>query len=180
MLLLPWLAFFIYSASAVLVNVTIDDTFGDPTTGNKIQYSPPSSWNLGGDCNGCSAYPSAAQAYLHTWQDGTFNKDSGSNPNPNQVLLATVPFTGTAVYVYCILALSQASPTGRSDMTFIVDNQVVGTFVNEPQPGQSGFLYNVLVYANNSLADSRHILTIQNGHTDGEKSLILLDYIIYS
>lgn len=162
---------------SVLVNVTIDDTFGDPLTGNHIDYSPLTSWNIGANCDGCTTAPDPSQVYNHTWHDGTFNRNAGSNPSPNAVLLASVPFFGNAVYVYCILSESESSPA--SDMSFFIDMEQVGTFTQQPL-GQSGFQYNVLVYSNTSLPSTDHTLTIQNGHVGGNKSLILLDYVVYS
>jgi hypothetical protein len=64
-------------------------------------------------------------------------------------------------------------------MTFLIDAQVMGSFIREPT-GDGSFEYNILVFANDSLPYGKHTLTIMNGHTDGPKSLILLDYIIYS
>ncbi|KAF9448665.1 hypothetical protein P691DRAFT_32509 [Macrolepiota fuliginosa MF-IS2] len=91
----------------------------------------------------------------------------------------TTPTQGTAIYVYTILANTKTSPTGDSDMTFYLDGDVVGTFVKNA-PGTPGFIYNVCVYANDSLPSGEHFLQIQNGHTDGNKTLLLLDYLVYS
>lgn len=101
--------------------------------------------------------------------------------------------------VYCILALSTSRPkcehssfrvlfligiygiySGHSDMTFFLDNAVVGSF-ERPPPGQPDqYAYNVMVFSRDSLPPGPHNLTIQNGHVDGEKSLLILDYIVYS
>lgn len=88
-------------------------------------------------------------------------------------------FTGTAVYVFCTLALTTASPDGDSDMTFYIDGSIVGTFVHSA-PGTSGYEYNVSVYSNTSLSPGFHNLVLQNGHTNGEKSLMIFDYITYT
>ncbi|KAG6837227.1 hypothetical protein H0H93_013095 [Arthromyces matolae] len=56
---------------------------------------------------------------------------------------------------------------------------MTGSFSREPS-GDNTFLYNVPVYANASLIHDNHTLTIQNGHVGGPKSLVLLDYIVYS
>lgn len=64
-------------------------------------------------------------------------------------------------------------------MSFYIDQQLVGTFV-QSAPGTSGYQYNVTVYANSALTYGTHTLTIQNGHVNGPKSLVLLDRIIYT
>lgn len=83
---------------ANLINVTIDDRFGDEKTGTKIIYSPPDAWNMGEQCSGCTARPDSTQAYmgtspdlkndhciwtssvkiLGTWHDGTFVRSAVS------------------------------------------------------------------------------------------------------
>ena len=64
-------------------------------------------------------------------------------------------------------------------MSFYIDQQAVGAYVR-PAPGTSGYQYNVTVYANSTLKYGTHTFTIQNGHVNGPKSLILLDRIIYT
>lgn len=65
-------------------------------------------------------------------------------------------------------------------MIFTIDLQQVGTFSYSPVAGQSGFLYNALVYCNESLPAGNHTLTIQSGHSGGPASIIMLDRIVYS
>jgi hypothetical protein len=59
-----WL-FFGKCTLAALVNVTIDDTFGDPKTGAQVTYSPDG-WNNGTNCSGCTAHPDVSHVYLAT------------------------------------------------------------------------------------------------------------------
>ena len=49
--------FLLGRACAILRNVTIDDTFGDPETGSFITYDPSDAWNDGGACDACTAHP---------------------------------------------------------------------------------------------------------------------------
>ncbi|KAF8060947.1 hypothetical protein FPV67DRAFT_314819 [Lyophyllum atratum] len=168
---------------AVLVNVTIDDTLGDFENGRQIIYIPDGEWNVGPSCRACSATPKLEQNRIHdgTWHDGEANKIS-HDTNPQQVeqpLLAVVPFYGSAIYVYCILANTETSPNGNSDMTFLIDSQYAGEFVRQPS-GDNTFEYNALVFHNQSLSHGNHTLTIQNGHIGGPKSLVILDYVVYS
>lgn len=81
--------------------------------------------------------------------------------------------------VICALARTTSGPTGHSDMSFFIDGDLVGTFVKDA-PGTLGYDYNQLVYSNKSIPSGPHTLTIQNGHVNGIKSIILLDSIIYS
>lgn len=71
---LLWISFFPFfsAVSAVLVNVTIDDTQGDPLTGLQITYDPPGSWKSSSGCVGCESSPDGNLAHLQTWHEGTF------------------------------------------------------------------------------------------------------------
>lgn len=155
------------------MNVTIDDQ----STG--LIFSPLDAWNNGTSCQSCTARPDASRAIDGTWYDSTFNKDSGSNAYPNQVLNVSMSFNGTAIYVICILANTATSPSGNSDMTFYIDNDIVGEFY-QIAPGEPGYQYNFTVYSNNSIPDGLHTFKLQNGHVDGIKALVILDSIIYS
>ncbi|PBK76657.1 hypothetical protein ARMSODRAFT_948481 [Armillaria solidipes] len=165
--------FYLSLVEAKLVNVTIDDQ----STG--LIFSPEDAWNNGASCQNCTARPDASRAVDGTWHDSTFNKDSGSNAYPNQVLNVSMSFNGTAIYVKCILATTATSPTGNSDMTFYIDNDLVGEFY-QTAPGEPGYEYNFTVYSNNSIPDGLHTFKLQNGHIDGIKALVILDAIIYS
>ncbi|KAJ8520582.1 hypothetical protein ONZ45_g2609 [Pleurotus djamor] len=160
-------------------NITIDDSLGDPATGTFIQYHPPDAWNDGRDCNACTAHPSESMLFRRTWTDSTFNRNPGSNSFPNTVLSASVTFNGTAVYVQCALARTRSSPTGDSDMTFLIDGQIAGAFARDA-PGEDGYDYNVTVFSKTDLSPGVHSLVLLNGHVNGTKALVLLDSIIYT
>jgi hypothetical protein len=66
-----------------------------------------------------------------------------------------------------------------SDMTFLIDSIPVGTF-NRSSFSSNVFQYNALVFAHESLPLSNHTLIIQNGQLGGSKSVVMLDYIVYS
>lgn len=86
-----------------LVNVTIDDTLGDPTNGQQIVYSPAGAWNEGQDCPSCSAQPSSSDTFDGTWHDATYNPTgAGTDINnfPGQIIVASVTFTGNPLYAY--------------------------------------------------------------------------------
>lgn len=64
-------------------------------------------------------------------------------------------------------------------MTFLIDGKVAGTF-SRPSLGPAGYEYNVTVFSKTNLLPGEHNLTIQNGHINGTRSLILLDAILYT
>jgi hypothetical protein len=66
----------------------------------------------------------------------------------------------------------------RPTLSFIVDRETVGNF-DQPLPPGDGFLYDYLVFATDTLSDTNHTLTIQNGHSGGSDSTVYLDYITY-
>ncbi|KAI0358959.1 hypothetical protein OH77DRAFT_1121930 [Trametes cingulata] len=165
-------------AAAASVNVTIDDTFGDESNGNQIVYLPPTMWNAGQSCSACTAHPDPKLAGNGTWHDSTFYGVDTTTPS-SEVASAAVTFEGTAVYVFCIVTRSAVSPDGNSDMSFFLDGLLAGKFVQPPN-GDAGFQYNVPVYVNESLPAGQHSIAIVNGELNGNKSLILLDYIVYT
>jgi len=169
-------------ALASHVNVTIDDKFGDSQTGTQITYLPPGAWHDGEQpCSKCIAHLDPSQLHNGTWHDSTFNPQPGSNDDPNQVLSASVTFNGSALYVYCVIAHSSSSPDGHSDMIFSIDNEVVGTFAQAPTTGHHPtYQYRVPVYVNHSMPAGIHTFTLQNGRMGGQKSLVLLDSIMYT
>ncbi|KAI0809263.1 hypothetical protein BC629DRAFT_1106608 [Irpex lacteus] len=159
---------------AVRVNITVDDS----ESGNglpSIIYSPPGAWNIGNNCSACTAKPAASDAHGGTWHDATFP----ANGSQKDLTQATLVFNGSAIYVFCIIANSVASPTGTSDMSFYIDGKVVGGFWHAPS-GNTSYQYSYPVYSNSSLSPGIHSFTMVGGHIGGVKSLILLDYIVYS
>ncbi|TBU46568.1 hypothetical protein BD309DRAFT_840655, partial [Dichomitus squalens] len=166
----------ILSVSATLVNVTIDDTFGDPATGDQISYAPEGTWQPV-SCAGCTAKPNPSQVSNSTWHEGTFNPDGARGSD--QLLSAAVSFEGVAVYVFCVVTHSFTSPVGNSDMSFFLDGNLVGTF-QQPPNGNATYEYNVPVYVNESLPPGQHTIVVVNGELGGNTSLTLLDYIVYT
>ncbi|KAK7457018.1 hypothetical protein VKT23_010321 [Stygiomarasmius scandens] len=178
----PWLLVLpaLFSVKAAIRNQTIDDTYGDGM-GNFVEYLPEGAWHVGPKCTQCNAKPDPNQLFSESWHDGDYSPVPGRNNAPNQVLTATVNFNGSAIYVFGVLARSSSSPrvNGNSDMTFYIDNVVVGTLVksgDSPNP----FEYQVPIYVNESLSSGPHNFTLANGHVNGTESLVLLDKIVYS
>ncbi|KAJ4499276.1 hypothetical protein C8R41DRAFT_915489 [Lentinula lateritia] len=164
-----------------MVNVTVDDS------ASSVIYYPSGAWNArsaSDPCSTCTANPDADRMFDNTFHDGTFNPLSGSNDYPNVPLTASIVFNasvlGTAVYVYCALAESSTSPDGDSDMSFYIDGSLKGTFVKTAPGNNNVYDYAIPVFSIDSLSVGMHNFTLQNGHVNGTKSLVLLDEIIYT
>ncbi|KAK0196463.1 hypothetical protein F5146DRAFT_994401 [Armillaria mellea] len=153
-----------------LVNVTIDDR--NPS----LFYS--GRWDDGSTCTGCLTAPDASQAIYRTWHDSTHFADDETNPYPTPNV--STSFNGTAIYVICIVPTTPGSVIGSSDMTFYIDDDLVGNYQKDPNPGERGFDYNYTVYFNTSIHPGQHRFTLQNGHVGGSRVLTLFDAIIYS
>ncbi|KLO18721.1 hypothetical protein SCHPADRAFT_935981 [Schizopora paradoxa] len=155
-----------------LQNVSIDDTNGDEMTGRQITYNPANKWSLGPSCQTCEAKVSpASEAFDQTWHDTSFIKGG-------PLISASAIFTGSAVYVVCILTGTSQDPNGNSDMVFFIDGVEDNRFQQGPN-GNPDYQFNSVVYSNESLTMESHNITIVTG-TLGEQSLVLLDRIIYS
>lgn len=164
-------------ARSGLVNITVDDTFGDPTTGSIPGYSAGSddSWNAGSpseNCSSCHVSQSnldLSQIYRETWHDTTIL------PSGTASATITVQFTGSAVYVFNILPNTLQGTITSADISFSIDGENVGRFTRSPDSSGT-ILYNQLVYSNTALNDGPHTLVM----TPNINSLILFDYLVYT
>lgn len=167
------------TAGSTLVNRTIDDQGGDNVTGALPTYLP-SPWNEGQTCFGCHLHPGIiepSQAFNRTWSDTTYRPGS-----PAQVV--QVGFTGSAVYVYNIVVDSIVADTDTLvNLTFFLDDEVVGAYNHEPisdPPGSSTpqVSYHVLVYSNSSLPHAEHALQMVSSGIKAAN--VLFDYVVYT
>ena len=175
LLLLLASAMFSTPVSSGLVNITVDDTFGDLTTGLFPEYSPNNgTWNAGSsseNCPSCYIGPSLldlAQIHNGTWHDTTYL------PWETPATI-TVRFDGSAVYVFNILPNTLPSTITTANISFSIDGEDVYRFFHSPESGTT-ILYNQLVYRNTTLKDGPHTLTM----TAGSNSLVLFDYLLYT
>ncbi|OSX65944.1 hypothetical protein POSPLADRAFT_1031160 [Postia placenta MAD-698-R-SB12] len=141
------------------LNVTIDDTFGDPVTGTQFVYSPADNWQSSSNCSECASTFAMAMVYDRTW---TLSTHPGN---------ATISFYGSAVYVYCIVS-------DHAAMAFLIDDKVDGYYIQTSSPN-STVDYNYPVYTSGDLPMGQHELTIMNGVVNFS-SLAILDYIVYT
>ncbi|RDX46758.1 hypothetical protein OH76DRAFT_816353 [Lentinus brumalis] len=159
-------------ASASSVNRTIDDETGDSVTGVVPTYSPPAAWKQGSTCSGCFIQLDPDHVLGGTWHDATHGTGDV------EPLLITAQFSGTAVYVYNVLANTVPWTTTYTSLTFSLDGEQVGTYVHVPT-SDTAFEYDVPVYTNGDLANKQHTLIIEaTGSTNN--SLVLFDYIVYT
>ncbi|KAI0628479.1 hypothetical protein C8Q77DRAFT_1068168 [Trametes polyzona] len=159
-----------------LRNVTVDDTAGSLTGGFQIVYEPAGVWSTGQNCTTCQAKVDRNQALDGTWHDVSFISD---NP-PSEPITATLTFeAGVAVYAFCIITRTFSNPNGNYDMSFLIDGNEAGTFRLAPN-GDAAYLYNVPVFANDTLSPGTHTFTMVVGHPGAASSLALLDYITFT
>ncbi|OSD00906.1 hypothetical protein PYCCODRAFT_649257 [Trametes coccinea BRFM310] len=160
------------SVFSLSVNRTIDDEKGDSVTGVVPSYSPVGSWSQGSTCSGCFIHLDASQTFQGTWHDTTHTP---GDPEPRVI---TAQFTGTAVYVYNVLANTVLYTTTFTSITFTLDGENVGQFVHVPTES-TDFQYDVPVFASDNLPNGDHTIVIEaNGATNS--SLVLFDYIVYT
>ena len=165
---IPLLSLLAAQVASKGMNYTIDDEGGDSHTGTKPVYEPPGAWKQGSKCMGCEVQPNASSTLNGTWHYVSYLAST------TQLYTMTVQFTGTALYVYNIVA--DDAPT---ELFFYLDGYAVGQFIHHAIPSSVGVLqYSVLVYKNESMPDATHMFTMQTGGS--MESLILFDYIVYT
>ncbi|OJT04529.1 hypothetical protein TRAPUB_4799 [Trametes pubescens] len=177
------------ACSAALVNRTIDDLYGDSSTGFIPTYLPPgNAWKNGSTCTICNIYPAylghypatsgggvavdISQVFDTTWHDALFHP--GQQP-PSFI----VRFSGQAVYVFNTIANVVAKTTTATNLVFTLDGAAVGYYEHIPDPNGPELIYQVPVYVNESLRDGNHTLVVSAQNTTTQ-SVILFDYIIYT
>ncbi|KAH9917971.1 uncharacterized protein B0H18DRAFT_685913 [Fomitopsis serialis] len=156
---------------------TIDDYYGDSSTGAMPVYTNTSDaeWNYGPDCPPCSLRPDTDKAFKGSWHDTTLL------PNAAGANVVSMSFTGTEVWVYCIMAqkVNSTAIITATDIDIELDGEKVKTYVNIPtnlDATTGDFSYNVTVYDNTNLTNMEHTLkmTVLAG------SWIAFDYLQYT
>ncbi|KZT68206.1 hypothetical protein DAEQUDRAFT_344606 [Daedalea quercina L-15889] len=140
------------SAFASVTNRTIDDQYGDSVTGrHPIYYGD---WNYGPTCSGCFFQPSPEDAFMSSWHDtSTNNHYNGQN--------VSIEFSGTAIWVYCIMPNYEPYSGTVIDIGFDLDGGSAGTFTFLNPVGRlDSFVYNVTVYSATGLTNTQHTLVM--------------------
>ena len=169
-LLLAFLS--IATAASAATNRTIDDQQGDSVTGAVPSYSPVEAWSQGSTCDGCYVQLDTAHTFDGTWHDSTHTP---GDPEPRVI---TAQFTGTAVYVYNVLANYVEYTTTLTSLNFTLDGDLIGSFIHIPTNSTS-FQYDVPVFVKTGLSNTSHTIVITAGG-DINSSLVLFDYIVYT
>ncbi|KZV84451.1 hypothetical protein EXIGLDRAFT_288776 [Exidia glandulosa HHB12029] len=167
------------TAAGRLVNVTIDDTFGDERTGAIPKYTSAHLWNARSATDGCTtcyAQPDGSQFHHNTWHDETtFTGQIPSN--------MSLSFMGTSIRMYCALAnkLDIKLTNRATHLAFYLDDSAVpaSTFDHEPT-NDPGFIYNQLVFESDNLPLGQHTVVLSNLGTLDKGSLVLFDYAVYT
>ena len=180
-LLLPYLLLPIVPVSTKLVNITVDDTIGDPTTNSILTFSPSGKWSQGQGCPGCAVHTGntsstidVSKVFDGTWHDTTYHPLIAGDPEH----LVSLSFTGSAVYAYNVIANQIPFVTTLTNLTFQINGDLVGTYMHIPENTTNTFEYDVLVYANTSLPYGQHTFVMSAGGSND--SLILFDRIVYT
>ncbi|KZP05468.1 hypothetical protein FIBSPDRAFT_1004719, partial [Athelia psychrophila] len=156
---------------ATLANRTIGDQFGDSVTKVMPVYSTITGWSQGAGCTGCHIQLDPLNTFNGTWHDTTYNPILF--PEPPSV---NITFNGTAVYAYCVVPNTVQEATTLTNLTFLMDGQLVGTYEHIPMTS-TNYQYNIPVYMNMSLSYQEHTPTIEAAGTN--TSVILFDYVAY-
>ncbi|KAI0758221.1 hypothetical protein C8Q74DRAFT_1441786 [Fomes fomentarius] len=160
------------------VNRTIDDEFGDSVTGDRPVYRPADQWHEHAQCPQCGVTMAAdaSKAFQQTWHDTSY-EPNGLDPDGVSIEMS---FTGTAIYIYSLVA--NAIPPTRTFMwlNFTIDGVQMSQsgFIHSPDPNGDKILYNQLVYSQTGLHNTLHTFSINA--TGLLESLVLFDYAIYT
>ncbi|KAF9064553.1 hypothetical protein BDP27DRAFT_1230366 [Rhodocollybia butyracea] len=170
------------SLASQLVNRTIDDTYGDSSTGLMVQYTPSSN-SLGGpywvnneQCNttagSCAITPSTNFAFDHTWTQTTYF------PNVHNISVG-FSFSGIAIYVYLIVTNAPLNSSLVSNVfcDFRLDGEIVGHF-SHLTDNSSNPQFNVSAFNKIDLNPGNHEMLIET--TGDQNSFIIFDYALYT
>ncbi|KAJ7167452.1 hypothetical protein C8R43DRAFT_877357 [Mycena crocata] len=167
-LLVAWILWLLRSCIAIVSNRTIDDTKGDSITGFIPIYSPAKQWTPGTNCSGCLVQPEIGRLFDYTWHDTT----QGDGGVPSTV---TLNFTGTAIYLFCVVPNSIPFATTLVDLKFVLDGVLIGTYTHVPDSSNE-ILYSVPVLSSVNLKNEPHTLVAQTA----SNSLFVFDFAMYT
>ncbi len=158
------------------VNVTVDDEYGDQNSHLAPRFLPLGAWSHSADCVGCalnSTFIDTGRVMNASWHDTTYYPG-------NKTREISIDFVGTAVYVYHIIVNRPPNPwiTVFTNLSFLIDNVIVGNYTHNLDPDGPPILYDVPVYVNRNLTNEKHTLRIQSGGPN--ITLVLFDYIQYT
>ncbi|KAE9383765.1 hypothetical protein BT96DRAFT_718412 [Gymnopus androsaceus JB14] len=161
--LLPGAIFFHALVTVVLsagVNRSIDDALGDSVTGKKPTFLPstPGVWENQTVCPGCALLPPTTSAFDGTYTAATYHPDLKN-------ISVSFDFTGTAVYIFFILANNPPNPTitATTAANFTLDSSLVGSLSHFPDNLEfPAFQFNesALAFSTTGLENGAHQMII--------------------
>ncbi|KAF9014189.1 hypothetical protein BDQ17DRAFT_1230755 [Cyathus striatus] len=161
-----------FTCYARIVNVTIDDGYGDSLTHQLPIYLPLTVWS-NQTCKGCAIKPDPSRAFMQTYNAATYH------PKLQNVSI-TMGFEGIAIYVFFILPNKQANGvTTTTSVNFTVDGQMVGNFTHETDPSTTNFNFNQMVFSKTDLLPGTHQLIISTNGVN-ISTFTNFDYAIYT
>lgn len=179
-------------ATCMSLNITVDDQFGDQSTGRLVTYSPNNDglWSQGSNCSKCLLKPNVSLALDGTWHDSTYGGQApgpfsftilfdGDNSDSLRVLSLTFVI-GIALYVFCILAEGVPDANTATELTFLMDNTASGTFIWTPNNSVEQYTYNASVYTNTNISTTASGSSGLHNLTVLSTQVVLFDYAIYT
>ncbi|KAF8958003.1 hypothetical protein BDZ97DRAFT_1668984 [Flammula alnicola] len=170
--ILFWL--YVSPVTSAIVNRTIDDSFGDSQTGQLVTYAPATAGVWADETcpvTVCAIRPDTTQAFKGTYTAATYNPGLGS-------MSITMQFTGTAIYVFFILANADSGITTLTLANMTLDGNAPELFQHFPDLTTTNLDYNSLVFSKANLANVQHTLVIS---TSGNSNVFVnFDYAIYT
>ncbi|KAF8345122.1 hypothetical protein F5887DRAFT_885429 [Amanita rubescens] len=177
---------------ARLVNISIDDTYGDLATGQKPVYQPTGSgspWYYSANCvpgiPGCYVAPDTSLAFNGTWTAGSYDPLSYNTTGIN----ITLSFTGISIWLFFIISNTgnATASTGSNIQTFseafdtacnfTLDGNDMGSFFHRTN-GTPAIQYNASIFNATGLDNSQHELVIWTKGVN--QTNLIFDYAIYT
>ncbi|KIK61852.1 hypothetical protein GYMLUDRAFT_165570 [Collybiopsis luxurians FD-317 M1] len=157
------------------VNRSIDDTLGDSVTGQRPSYLPTTGVWEDDLCKTCALQPPASSAFAGTYTAATYN------PGLKNISI-TFEFTGTAIYVFFILANAPApGVTATTAADFLLDGFIAGSFTHSPNASALLFQFNesALAFSKTGLENATHQMVITTAGF-GQDIYVNFDYALYT
>ncbi|KIK61854.1 hypothetical protein GYMLUDRAFT_243025 [Collybiopsis luxurians FD-317 M1] len=158
------------------VNRSIDDTLGDSVTGQRPLFLPTTVgvWE-DNTCKTCALQPPVSSAFAQTYTAATYNSGLKN-------ISITFEFTGTAIYVFFILANAPASGiTAATAANFTLDGTTVGSFAHSPNSSAPAFQFNqsALAFSKTGLKNATHQMVISTSGLS-QDIFVNFDYALYT
>ncbi|KAF5388956.1 hypothetical protein D9757_005058 [Collybiopsis confluens] len=158
-------------------NRSIDDTLGDSVTGQKPLFLPLTQgvWADATCGSICAIRPPTQDAFDQTYTAATYNPTLGS-------ISIVLSFTGTAIYVFFILANAPASGVAATTTAnFTLDGLFRATYDHSPDPNAPAFQFNesALAFSQSGLENGTHSLLISTSGLN-ESIFVNFDYALYT